>query len=561
MAPSPAAKVFWILAKYLNALPFSPWYNLSVSQRKALGAFYTHPNIAQFLVEWAVRTPNDRVLDPAFGGGVFLQAASQRLQNLGGHPRQVYGVEVDPQPYHQALGMGIPYPNLLLSDFFALPPLALPPMQAVVGNPPFIRYQRFNGQLAQQKAAQLGVHLSRLSSSWAPFVAQSAACLAPQGRLALVLPTELGHASYARPLLAFLGQNFKRITLITFTQRLFANLGQDTLLLLAEGFGPFQAEWRLLDLPSEKELVLPLPTGETLDPLPLISGQNHLKQHWLPSSALALYQELSARAPVLGDWAQVGIGYVTGANRFFHLSPQQAQEWQIPTSLLLPIAKRGRSLRGLQFSGHDWQQGLSSGETGYLLNLPPQTTLPPSVQAYLEWGQSQGFNTSYKCRTRQPWYSVPSVKPPHAFLSYMSGQQTLLCANPANAAAPNSLLVVNFYPQAPFSPLATAALWHTSFTQLSIELQGHALGGGMHKLEPSEAGAVRLWPTALSNPQLEALALQLDALLRQGQPNEARRLADDHLLQQGDLSHADVKRLQEALVQVRQRRLGNAMGG
>jgi adenine-specific DNA-methyltransferase len=72
---------------------------------------------------------------------------------------------------------------------------------------------------------------------------------------AMVTPVELGHAAYARPLLDFLGKTFGRVTLLTFKRRLFPDLSQDTLLLLAEGKGePFEGLlWR--DLTSAEDLL------------------------------------------------------------------------------------------------------------------------------------------------------------------------------------------------------------------------------------------------------------------------------------------------------------------
>jgi hypothetical protein len=35
---------------------------------KALGAFYTDAQIADFLVWWAIRSTQDTVMDPGFGG-------------------------------------------------------------------------------------------------------------------------------------------------------------------------------------------------------------------------------------------------------------------------------------------------------------------------------------------------------------------------------------------------------------------------------------------------------------------------------------------------------------
>jgi adenine-specific DNA-methyltransferase len=44
----------------------------TVDSAKALGAFYTDSQIADFLVWWAIRSSRDTVMDPSFGGGGFL---------------------------------------------------------------------------------------------------------------------------------------------------------------------------------------------------------------------------------------------------------------------------------------------------------------------------------------------------------------------------------------------------------------------------------------------------------------------------------------------------------
>jgi hypothetical protein len=47
----------------------------SVARKKRLGAFYTPPVMAAGLVDWAIRTGDDRVIDPSHGGSVFLGLA------------------------------------------------------------------------------------------------------------------------------------------------------------------------------------------------------------------------------------------------------------------------------------------------------------------------------------------------------------------------------------------------------------------------------------------------------------------------------------------------------
>ncbi len=55
--------------------------------RKARGAFFTPPEIAAFLAQWALAgNPNARVLDPTCGESVFLLAAAEELLRNGAKP-------------------------------------------------------------------------------------------------------------------------------------------------------------------------------------------------------------------------------------------------------------------------------------------------------------------------------------------------------------------------------------------------------------------------------------------------------------------------------------------
>jgi adenine-specific DNA-methyltransferase len=192
---------------------------------KALGAFYTDIQIADFLVWWAVRSSHDTVIDPSFGGGVFIRSACNRILSLGGQPsRQVFGVELDEKVYalisdklHDEFALDAQ--NLLRRDFFELDPLPVNQVNAVVGNPPFIRFHRFSSDARQRAlaaASDQGVKLTQLSSSWAPFVVHSIAMLKKGGRLAMVLPMEIAHATYALPVVKHLQNSFKRVTFLTF---------------------------------------------------------------------------------------------------------------------------------------------------------------------------------------------------------------------------------------------------------------------------------------------------------------------------------------------------------
>ena len=106
--------------------PFSSAH--SNARKRELGAFYTPRPIADQLVRWAIRTPDDSVLDPSFGSMVFLEAAAERLQMLGakrrGLPHQLYGLEVDEEAHHAAQHAvsRLGGPSLFRADFLATRP-------------------------------------------------------------------------------------------------------------------------------------------------------------------------------------------------------------------------------------------------------------------------------------------------------------------------------------------------------------------------------------------------------------------------------------------------------
>jgi len=540
---------------------------------KSLGAFYTDTQIADFLVWWAIRSAQDLVLDPCFGGGVFLRSACNRLIKLGGQPAsQVFGVELDYSVYAQIANnlsqeFGVRKRNLLSRDFFDVDPATLPQVDAIIGNPPFIRYHRFSGAERKQaliRAEQQGVHLTELSSSWAPFLIHSIAMLKPGGRLVMVVPMEIAHAAYARPVLHHLYKSFGKVTFLTFRKKLFPDLSEDTLLLLAEDKGSFPAIFLVRDVTHASLLAeiqnrgqLPLSGARRINAQAVSQGCERLIEYLIPKQARELYRELK-NLPLtrrLGDLADVGIGYVTGANDFFHLQPQEAQRWEIPQHFLKPAVRRSRALSGLRFTTKDWRDALAVGEAGYLLCIQSEVDLPRSVRRYLERGEAQGVSKAYKCRTRSPWFRVPHVYQPDAFLSYMSGVMPRLVANDARVVAPNSLHILRLPPHTPVTSDVLAALWQTSLTRLSVEIEGHALGGGMLKLEPTEAENISVAWTQDGNDRLADLVEELDTLIRSGDETAAQARADKVILRDSiGLSRNECRLLRTAAETLRNRR-------
>lgn len=467
---------------------------------KDLGAYYTPEEIVSFLVDWAVTGRRSlKVLDPACGDGRFIR----------GIPGAT-GIELDPVAAIAASAR-CPRGSITQADFFAWAPSATNRFDAVVGNPPFIRYQRFVGEQrkrAQEFCASHGVALSGLSSSWASFVIGAASMLRPGGRLAFVVPAEISYAVYAKPVLRFLLGAFKSVALFAPRKRLFPHLSEDCWLLRAHGFGG-TATKLTLSLSEEFAGRSTVWSTEEILVSDVIREDYRLRLFLLPPKIRSLYERLKVASGIrrLGDIATVSIGYVSGANDFFHLSPSQAEKLCIPPECLQPSVRSNRDLARSAVSDSVVAEWRALDRPHLLLRLPRQGFLPPSVAKYLKSAAGIDAASSFKCRNREPWYSVPDVRTPAAFLSIMAQQQPRLVGNFANCTCTNSVHYVSFKNGGKIADLMR--VWKGPLTELSCEVQGHHLGGGMLKLEPAEARAVLI---SLERP----LTLSEAKLLREG---------------------------------------------
>jgi methylase of polypeptide subunit release factors len=114
------------------------WAHQYHEDRKSQGAFYTPPELATELVQLALAEwgwPRPRVLDPACGTGIFLEAVARE----GG---LAYGIDVDAGAVRLARALGAaagPMPTVVEGDFLASRSREMR-FDVVVGNPPYVRY-------------------------------------------------------------------------------------------------------------------------------------------------------------------------------------------------------------------------------------------------------------------------------------------------------------------------------------------------------------------------------------------------------------------------------------
>ncbi len=493
--------------------------------RKSRGAFYTPQAIATFLSQWAIRRPTDAVFEPSCGEAAFLTAAATRLQALGANTipaDQLQGTDIDPASVGTAAAvlrnLGVTG-QLSVGDFFDVVPER--GFEAVIGNPPYVRYQAFAGAArAKGIAAALaqGVRLTALTSSWAPFVVHATSFLASDGRLALVLPAELLAVNYAAPVRRFLMQRFALVRLVLFEERVFPGVSEEVVLLLAEGCGPTDH----CELHQAKNLrSLSVPDWKTWTP-------DNLEARWvtglLSAQTASTYAALASSEAfsTLRDWGHTYLGMVTGNNRYFALTADRATELGLRRSDLLKISPPGsRHLRGLSFTDNAWEAMVRTGGRGYLFDPTPAKPSDAALR-YISAGENAEVHTAYKCRKRSPWWKVPRVTTPDAFVTYMNHDAPRIVANRARVLCLNSVHGIVFAAgrrKIGMDLLPIAML--NSVTLLGAELVGRAYGGGLLKLEPKEADRLPV-------PSFDAVCAAANDL-RHLRPTLARHLRSGNL--------------------------------
>ena len=544
--------------------------------RKSRGAFFTPPAIADYLAAWAVdEDPDARILDPTCGESVFLKAAARELvavgakkQDLGG---QVFGVDTELESVarsERALASEGFSATLTVEDFFEVSApnqigCLLPGMDAIIGNPPYIRFQKHAGvDRKKSRAAALaqGVRLSGLASSWAALLIHACSFLKKDGRLAMVLPAELLTVGYAEPVRKWLRQRFAAVHLVMFERLQFDDASERVVLVIARGSGGCNA-FSLLpvgdasDLPALKLFgpshftVAPAEAGKWSDLL-LSTEQRQIFKRVTDEHCVSL-----------GDYGSLELGSVTGANSFFTLSESQRRSHGLAEKQLVRICPPGtKHLKGMSFTKGDWNALRNKGYAVWLLR-PSVSDGSRSLRRYIALGEGEGVPDAYKCRIRDPWWRPPAVSPPDLFFTYMSHRYPRLIRNTAGVSFLNSMHGLRLKGSTPKAVArALPLLCLNSVTMLGAEIYGRSYGGGVLKMEPREATSLpvpALGSLKAAHRILDSEGRGLERELKAGNWTSVVERVDQVLLRDAfGLSVEEAASLRNAASVLRARRMG-----
>jgi len=537
---------------------------------KLRGGYYTPEPVAAWLVAWAVRSGKDRILEPSCGDGVFLSAASRRLmryrRNWVSESAQVVGIELSPEEAAKAAAKSDDYTAVIPCDFFEWAHRGeAGTFDAVVGNPPFIRYQNFpqrSRNRAMQFMQSLGLQPNRLTNIWVPFVVASSYLLREGGRLAMVLPAELLQVSYAAQLRKYLADSFHHITIYACNEMFFANAEQEVVLVLAEDKLPERNSSSCCDI----DVIATQSVAELLNE-PATSNRDgtnvkivqHDTEKWLKyfldAREIALMRAFREHPKLasLKEHATVDVGVVTGKNEFFVLSQSAVKEFQLH-DYVVPLVARSAHLSGAVIGEAEHRRLRDAGNRVLLLRLPENLeSIPGGLRMLIREGERKGMHLGYKCRIRHPWYSVPAVWEPDCFFFRQIYDFPRVVLNKAGATSTDTIHRMRCKGPAE----QVAANLYTYLTAASAEIEGRSYGGGVLELEPTEAE--RLLVPKLMNGAMRIE--EADSLIRQGKLEVVLNYNDKAVLRNSlGLTERDCAMLRRIWTKMRDRRMSRRRG-
>lgn len=530
------------------------------SAQKLRGGYYTPEALAQYLSEWVAEIDPQKVLEPSCGDGIFLTCLA-RLLRAGA---EITGIELEEGEAATARSRCLSntglQANIVCADFLEWhldPGNALEKFDAVVGNPPFIRYQYLEKKdqtFSEMIFASHRLKFTKHTNAWVPFVIASVAMLRPGGRLAMVLPAEILHVLHADSLRCFLGKECSKITIIDPEDLWFSGVLQGAVLLLAE------KKKRLSDHPVGLGIVRTAGTaflGRTLEEhqraVTYLNGKT-VEGKWTralldPSERLLLERAAqNENVHRFEDVAKVDVGIVTGANKFF-LVPRSVTEKYKLQDWAYPMFGRSEHCPGVIYDQdqHSANEAANLPSDFLWFNVTEKLELDRHAKRYVASGEQEGLHTRYKCRIREPWFRVPSVYATEVGMLKRCHDLPRLIYNSVGAYTTDTAYRIT---SNSVSPKRLVGSFVNSLTALSAELEGRHYGGGVLELVPSEIERLMV-PL---HPNAGRWLSSIDTCIRKCPTSEVLDIQDRRVLGPLGFTQNDLECLREGWKKMKDRR-------
>ncbi|EPQ6834003.1 N-6 DNA methylase [Vibrio cholerae] len=548
-----------------------------LSKKRELGAYYTPPELSQVLTDWAIVRSDEEILEPSFGGCGFFDSSIKTLRRLGckSPEKQLYGVDIDGHAFSilsEKFGHMVETSNRFIqNDFISVQPsdFSVNEFDVVLGNPPYVSMHNMTEK--QREACEKVLHnspfsgltMGRNASLWAFFLLHSLSFIKEGGRVAWVLPSSLLHADYAKRLLAIHKRHFYSVKVLKLAERFFKEEGaqETSVILIAEGFSAEPMENSHFSVASV-ENVIELKQAIETQLQATESGVDGYKLDIVSREARKAYFDLmnSESSKPIGHYADIKIGMVTGANKYFIVDKKTIEKFGLPEDVLQPAIGKFSFFSGITHDMRKHKKLQCDGYRAYLVCPTEEHMQNPEhpVSIYLNQITQQERNKNRTFAKRPHWfapgYGIDGIIA-DCFLSYMIHLGPRMVVNKAKLNCTNSIHKVIFREKtSALVKQAFATTLLSTYSQFSAEIEGRAYSSGVLKIEPSAGRNIKVLFTNNCVEDLVAIKTDVERELQEGDHKMATELVDDVLIKHGLITMEQCKRLSSGIRALRSER-------
>ena len=529
-----------------------------VSPEKLRGGFYSPASlVAECLQRIATLTEGKsglRILEPTAGDGAFIRGlAASSVANRVGFVEAVELLPSEAARAQEALAvLGAPG-EVRAESFLEWPARGRGDFDAVIGNPPFVRFQFLSDDdkaVLPSLGLRLGVSFRGVSNLWIPILLVALASLRKGGAFAFILPSELFTGISARTARTWLFDQTCELEARLHPPGSFPGVLQEVVVL--------SGRRGHVESPSLELIQHTLTSDDQRWSHQLDRNASTWTRYLLSPPELQAFTDAGADPHVrpLGTVAKFEVAAVTGANEFFSVAAEVVDEFQL-REWARPLLPRARLAPGLRYTLSDHILATELGARTTLLDFSSELRDPLEADGprrYLLSGEEAGLDRRYKTRIRSPWYRVPHIRSGRLMLSKRSHRYPRLILNDADVVTTDTIYRGWMRPGYEGREEDLAAVFHNSLTLLSAEVEGRSFGGGVLELVPSEIAR-------LAVPFVPGAGVDLDCLSGDGNSNDEdvnERLidrTDDLLLRHSRFNPNVLDRLRTARLRLQARRL------
>ncbi len=312
---------------------------------------------------------------------------------------------------------------------------------------------------------------------------------------------------YAEKIQLFLEEHFDTIHILTFKERMFPEIEQESCLAyLANEFKnqPY-INFKMYDKLDSDVLYY---CSKIERNKPLKKWTNVI----LSDVDIDLRNLIDSKYKKVSEVCDASPGIVTGANNEFILTKEQVEQLECQ-EFILPTIPKSNILNGQFILTYDIVQKIGEkGNRVYLLNLLhiDEKLFSGSLKEYLivigekENASKIRLKNRYKCRNRKPWYGVPIVRNGALFFFKRYDRVPRICVNEADIYTTDIAYNIRLY--SAYDKESMAFCFYNSLTLAQCEFYGGYYAGGVSELTRSEFKRLAIPYRKISKNDIERLS-------------------------------------------------------